>query len=128
MSRLKPGLVALALAPALTGCVIYSGEGGDNVVVRVADAVPRPETETLRAARFENGALIARVDSNGCTSAASFAVELEGDSPVEATLVRQSPDLCKALVPDGVEVRWTYADLGLSAGQAVRLINPVKLP
>lgn len=126
--RLKAGLVALALAPALTGCVIYSGEGGENVVVRVADHVVIADAEVLRAARFEDGALIARVDSNGCTTAASFAVELNGDGPVEATLVRREPDLCKALVPDGVELRWSYADLGLSAGQAVRVINPVRLP
>jgi len=128
MTRLRLGLVALALAPALTGCVIYSGEGGDNVVVRVADRVDGPTSETLRAFRFEGGALIARVDSNGCTSAADFAVELDGDAPVEATLIRRSPDNCKALVPDGVELRWSYADLGLDAGQAVRMRNPVRLP
>lgn len=126
--RLKLGLVALALAPALTGCVIYGGEGGENVVVQVADITPRPAAETLRAVRFEDGAMVARVDSNGCTTAASFAVELDGDGPVAATLVRREPDLCKALVPDGVELRWSYGDLGLSAGQAVRVINPVRLP
>lgn len=120
----------LTLALALGGCVIYSQEGGDRqVAVHVGDAAPAASAalEPVRAVRAEDGRLIVRVDSNGCTQAADFAVRIEESDPVRVRLERQKPDHCRALVPDGVEVSWTYEELGLTAGQAVRLFNPLRL-
>jgi hypothetical protein len=88
-----------------------------------AEAAP----ETLRSVRFADGALVARVDSNGCTTAADFAVSVAEGDPVDLTLSRTRPDLCKAIVPEGVELRWTYEDLGLTSGQVVRIANPLRL-
>ena len=48
------------------------------------------------------------------------------NNPVEITLRRTKQDLCKALAPDGVELRWTYADLGLEPGTPARIVNPLK--
>ena len=73
-----------------------------------------------------NGALVVRVDSNGCTQAADFEVSVSDNTPTEITLRRTKPDLCKALVPDGVELRWTYADLDLEPGTPARILNPLK--
>ena len=71
---------------------------------------------------------MARVDSNGCTSAANFEVRLVGDRPAALTLERVRTDPCRAIVPEGVEVSWTYAELGLEAGDSVRLMNAIRLP
>lgn len=113
-------LIAAALsAPLLSGCVIYADESAEkDVIVRFTDQAP-PSLETVRAARIENGRLIVRVDSNGCTDAADFAVDLapSSDGWTEIALRRTDQDLCKALVPDGVEVAWALTDLGLEAGQ-----------
>lgn len=122
------GLVAAALAaPLLSGCVIYANEGGErDVSVRFDGAAT--SLEAVRSARIENGRLVVRVDSNGCTDGADFAVELaSAEDWTEATLVRTDPDLCKALVPDGVEVSWSLDDLGVAPGAPVRLMNPTKL-
>ena len=126
MRGLVKGLAVAALvAPLLSACVIYDSDAGEKVAVNVTrnDA---PAGEAIRQARFIDGALVARVDSNGCTQASDFEVSVSDGSPAEITLRRTKQDLCKALVPDGVELRWTYADLGLEPGTPARILNPLK--
>lgn len=122
---LKVLAVAVLSAPLLAGCVIYSNESGENVRVNVSDKAT-PASEAIREARFADGGLVARVDSNGCTQASDFEVLVNDGSPAEITLRRTKEDLCKALVPEGVELRWTYADLGLEPGAPARILNPLK--
>ncbi len=126
MRGLVKGLAVVALvAPLLSACVIYDSDAGENVSVNLRrDDVP--PAEAIREARFADGALVARVDSNGCTQASDFEVSVSDGAPVEITLGRTKQDLCKALVPDGVELRWTYADLGLEPGTPARILNPLK--
>lgn len=126
MRGLVKGLAAAALAaPLLSACVIYDSEAGENDSVAVTrnDA---PPAEAIREARFADGALVVRVDSNGCTQALDFEVAVADNTPAEITLRRTKADLCKALVPDGVELRWTYGDLGLEPGAPARILNPLK--
>ena len=117
--------VAVLAAPLLSACVIYDSDAGEKVAVNLGrnDA---PVGEAIRQARFVDGALVARVDSNGCTQASDFEVAVADNNPVEITLRRTKQDLCRALVPNGVELRWTYADLGLDAGTPARILNPLK--
>ena len=120
------GLVVAALvAPLLSACVIYDSDAGENVSVHVTRNDAQP-AEAIREARFADGALVARVDSNGCTQASDFEVSVSDGSPTEITLRRTKEELCKALVADGVELRWTYADLGLEPGTPARILNPLK--
>lgn len=132
MRALKGMALAVAITPLLGACVIYDGGGEDNVSVRLGShttIASSDDLEVLRAVRFEPGALVVRADSNGCTEASSFAVEVsEGDGPTRLTLTRRTPDVCKALVPEGVELRWTYEELGLQPGASVSVTNPVRLP
>ncbi len=126
--RLFPALAAVALLPLLGGCVIYSNEGGEKVSV-MSDRVA-VETETLEAVRkvdFDGQRLNVVVGSNGCTEASSFEVKIKDGDPAELSLTRRTPDLCKALVREGVTVSWTYAELGLTPGAAVRVMNPISL-
>ncbi|WP_292022338.1 MULTISPECIES: hypothetical protein [unclassified Brevundimonas] len=126
MRGLVKGVAAAVLAaPLLSACVIYDSSAGENVSVNVSrnDA---PPAEAIREARFADGALVVRVDSNGCTQASDFEVAVADNNPVEITLRRTKQDLCRALVPNGVELRWTYADLGLDAGTPARILNPLK--
>lgn len=128
-SGVRRALKGLALAalvgPLVSGCVIYSNEAGENVRVNVTDK-ETPPSEAIREARFSEGALIARVDSNGCTQVSDFEVVVSDGSPAEITLRRTRQDLCKALAPEGVELRWTYGDLGIEPGTPARILNPLK--
>ena len=125
-------VVAALVAPLLSGCVIYANEGGDkDVVVRAAHSgdLVRPPLEAVRIARIQDGRLIVRADSNGCTDVSDFSVELTAaaDGWTEAAVIRTDPDLCKALVPDGVEVSWSFSELGVEPGTPLRLLNPTRL-
>lgn len=127
--RLLPALAAVALLPLLGGCVIYSNEGGEKVSVNVSDQIAA-KTEALEAVRkvdFDGQRLNVVVGSNGCTEASSFEVKIKDGDPTELSLTRRTPDLCRALVREGVTVSWTYAELGLESGAAVRVLNPISL-
>lgn len=126
---MKRALLAAALiAPLLSGCVIYANDEGKTDVVRLSDA-GSTALEAVGQPRVENGRLIVRVGSNGCTSLDSFEVQLTEapDGYTDVVLHRRSPDLCKALVPDGVELAWGFGTLGLPADARLRLLNPQTL-
>lgn len=116
------------LLPLLGGCVIYSNEGGEKVsVITDRDTVKTEAVEAVRRVDFDGQRLNVVVGSNGCTEASSFEVQIKDSDPAELTLVRRTPDMCRALLPEGVTVSWTYAELGLETGQPVRVINPISL-
>ena len=123
-------VAAVALLPLLGGCVIYSSEGGERKInINPANQVVA-EAESLEAVRkvdFDGQRLNVVVGSNGCTEASSFEVKIKDSDPTELSLIRRTPDLCKALVREGVTVSWTYAELGLNTGQHVRVLNPISL-
>lgn len=125
MRALKLLAAAALAAPLLSGCVVYDNTGGENVTVQMSNKEVSP-AEAVRGARVENGALIVRVDSNGCTQASDFELAVSDGAPATVTLRRTKEDLCRALVRDGIEVSWTYADLGLEPGATVQVLNPLK--
>jgi len=126
--RLAAVTAAAALLPLLGGCVIYSNEGGEKVSIVTDQGATRAEAlEAVRKVDFDGQRLNVVVGSNGCTETSSFEVKIKDGEPAELTLTRRTPDLCKALVPEGVTVSWTYAELGLEPGQPVRVLNPISL-
>lgn len=123
-------IVAALAAPLLSGCVIYADDSAEkSVVVSWSDNQTAPSLETVRSAQIADGRLTVRVESNGCTDASNFAVDLTtaDDGWTDIAVRRTSEDLCKALVPDGVAVSWTLSELGLEPGAQSRLVNPVRL-
>ena len=126
--RLAAVAAAAALLPLLGGCVIYSNEGGEKISIVADQGTTRAEAlEAVRKVDFDGQRLNVVVGSNGCTETSSFEVKIKDGEPAELTLTRRTPDLCKALVPEGVTVSWTYAELGLERGQPVRVLNPISL-
>ena len=128
-ATIRAAVAAVALLPLLGGCVIYSNEGGEKITVAAPDRASA-QTEALEAVRkvdFDGQRLTVVVGSNGCTEASSFEVKIKDADPAELSLIRRAPDLCKAIVREGVVVSWTYAELGLNTGQHVRVLNPISL-
>ena len=124
----------LAAPMMLGGCVIYASDSGETTTVRTASATsvemePR-ELESVHGVRFERDQALVRVTSNGCTEKSDFRVEIVdgGAMAGEMTLVRDEPDHCRALVAEGVELSWTYDELGLERGAALVLANPLVVP
>ena len=124
------GLLAAALcAPLLSACVVYADDAAHDIQIVVPARTPQEGTvEVLRGVRFENGQMVIRVDSNGCTRAEDFILVDRGpdivsdDALSTLTVLRARPDLCKALVPEGVEINIHAA----AAGDIFALGNPLK--
>ena len=127
-ASIRAAVAAVALLPLLGGCVIYSSDGGERKVNINNQAVTQAEAlEAVRKVDFDGQRLSVVVGSNGCTEASSFELKIKDGDPAELSLTRRTPDLCKAIVREGVVVSWTYAELGLNTGQHVRVLNPISL-
>lgn len=65
--------------------------------------------------------------SNGCTDREDFApvVRDRGDDKFDVGFRRIKEDRCKALVPDGRRMVWSFAELGIPRNSRVFLMNRV---
>ena len=87
----------------------------------------------VRELAIRDGKIVFRVDSGGCTDAASFAVDVVKEPGISAatphyrlTIRRVRADDCKALLLEGVLVELDLAqDLGLAGRFTVAVENPV---
>ena len=92
-----------------------------------------PGEALLRELAIRDGKLTFRVDSNGCTDAASFKVRVAKEEGVTAkaahyrlTIERVRIDECKAMLWDGVVIELDLErDLGLKGTYTVSVTNPV---
>ena len=128
--RLRVMLAGAALPLLLSACVVHvSDEDDGRMDFGRRISIETVDMEPVRAARVADGRFYVRVDSSGCTDAADFAVHLDeaDDGSVGLGLERTEKDLCKALVPEGVELSWSLGELGVTGSGPYRLLNPLKL-
>jgi len=64
-----------------------------------------------------------QVKSNGCTTKDNFRIRALNSSPLQIELLRNKTDNCKITLALGTKISYTYAELGLKAGQKFRLTN-----
>ena len=68
-----------------------------------------------------------QVFSGGCTETEHFHLGVSRrNGKAEVTLTRIVPDNCKGDFPDGTEIRFSYAKIGLDRNDVIRLCNPVR--
>jgi hypothetical protein len=87
--------------------------------------------ETLFGYLADDQGLTVQVYSGGCTAKEHFqflkSSPDEGEDKILLTLVREVPDWCKAFVPRGVSIRYTWKELEIDASdKLVELTNPVR--
>lgn len=123
-------VVTVILAGLLGGCAMM-----ERAWPFAADAAPRQiavstegmpgALEPIHAAAFIGDHAIFRVSSGGCTDRDDIhpIVTLVDDEAV-VTLRRMQEDYCQAYDENGVELVWTFEELGLAPGQRVRVNNP----
>lgn len=117
-------LPTLAAATLLGGCIIVDADEGD-ISAAFAD---ENNLGTVYGAAVHHDQVIFRVTSNGCTDESSFSTEISsrGGDRYTVSIDRKRADLCRALVPDGVEVSYSFAELGLPDGADVTVLNPIR--
>ena len=115
-------VAALAVAPALSGCVIVAADT-DDVDVRVSTP-PSARFESLYGAQFDERGFSVRMNSNGCTTKDTVEARVERDGArTKIAVVRLKPDNCKALMREGVWLTWSLQELGLAKDQVVEVQN-----
>lgn len=119
--KLVTGFATLTL---LGGCIIIDA---DEDHFR-ADFTTDRHYGSVFAADVSGESVAFLVSSNGCTTRDFFNVDVidEDDDVYELGLRRTRADNCEALVPEGIEVGWTYSELGIPAHAEVHLRNQVR--
>ncbi|MEQ1783325.1 MAG: hypothetical protein ABMA14_18370 [Hyphomonadaceae bacterium] len=106
----------------LGGCVIVDAD------VRDSDW-DRSDYGNLYGAEVspQSGEVTIVARSNGCTQKEDFrfVVRDRGEDTFDIGFRRERPDNCKALVPDGRRMTWTYAELGVPRNANLYVLNPV---
>jgi hypothetical protein len=115
----------IALAFTTSACVIIDADDHPDTSVNIT----KTDLEPIQGATIDQGDLVIRVSSNGCTNAADFAVESNRrDGAASFAFTRKRPDLCRALMPEGVDLRFPLDAYGVDRGGKVRVRNPLVRP
>jgi len=111
------------LSMVLSGCGLMAGQQP------VSTAGMPGQIEPIHAATVTNDLAVFWVSSNGCTAKDDLRpiVSGQGDASV-ITLRRISEDRCETPLGEGVEVMWSFEELGIKHGADVSINNPYLLP
>ena len=126
MRRIVTLSSALFMAAILPGCALMDRFTGQEPTA-IAEAPG--QIEPVHAAAIVHDQAVFRVSSNGCTRKADLTpvVRRAGDASV-ITLRRLKEDRCLEPIAQGVEMRWTFQEMGLAPGSRVSVENPYQLP
>lgn len=115
-------ITASALVLSLGACALPGREAPTLLV-----AMPG-QLEPLHAAAITRDLAVFRVTSNGCTEKSDLmpVVDHVGNSSV-ITLRRIEQDLCNRPALEGVELIWSFEELGLTPGSRVSVNNPYQM-
>lgn len=82
---------------------------------------------TLKGADVAGNSVTARVSSNGCTTKDFISADVRktGDDRFSVGFHREKQDFCRAMLPDGVALTWSFAELGIPDGAEVKVRNPI---
>jgi hypothetical protein len=115
--------VSSIAAMMLSGCVIVAADVSD------ADWGTRGDFGYLYGAEVSarDPEITIIASSNGCTQKEDFdfVVRNRGDDEFGVGFRRDRPDNCKALMPEGRRMTWTFAELGIPRNARVLILNPV---
>ncbi|MEM5518736.1 hypothetical protein WNY37_17390 [Henriciella sp. AS95] len=117
-------VTAVASLAVLGGCVIIDSDEDDAFR---ADWDLDRTYGTLKGADVAADTVTARVSSNGCTTKDFIGADVRktGEDRFSIGFFREKEDYCRAYLPEGVELVWTFAELGIPEGAEVRVRNEV---
>ncbi|WP_143435391.1 ubiquitin family protein [Henriciella aquimarina] len=122
---LRPAMFAAAAVGlfALSGCIIVDADEHDLGT----DWDSHPSYGTLKAADVTADSVTVRVTSNGCTSKDFIGTDVRrmGEERFSVGFYREKEDYCRANLPDGVALTWSFAELGIPDGAEVKVCNTI---
>lgn len=123
--RTSVGLIgALALGTlTLSGCAALPDWLGGRPVVEDGPGVVEP----IRAAAVGQDTILFWISSNGCTQKSDLVpVVRQTYDGARVTLRRVRDDRCTTPPEDGVELRWSFEEMGLAPGTRLQVANPYR--
>jgi len=112
-------LSGLSACAALPG--VLTGQG------QVAAPLPG-ELEPIRAAAVVNDLAVFWVTSNGCTTREDLLPVVATRGAASTVMLRRiTQDQCADPSDDGLEVRWSFEELGLKPGAQVTIESPYQV-
>ncbi|MBU2710495.1 hypothetical protein [Zooshikella harenae] len=85
--------------------------------------------EVLMGFDIEPNSIVLHVASGGCTSKSDFKIDIKNNKneqpPLQLTVLRLVPDYCEAHIPNGIELYYDRAALGLSGDIEFTLTNTI---
>jgi hypothetical protein len=119
-----PGAIA-GLGLLLSACALL--KPADHSATAMAD-LPG-QMEPVHAAVIAQNQAVFWVTSNGCTAKGDLTpVVRRSHGETVITLRRIKEDRCTVPVREGLEVRWTFEEMGLPDGARVSIENPYQMP
>lgn len=124
MSTIRTLSIVAVAALSASGCALLPF-GRDQATVRVLPG----QLEPIHAAAITRDLAVFWVSSNGCTDKDDLTpiVERAGDGST-ITLRRIDEDTCDQPMAEGIEIIWSFEELGLPPGSRVQVNNPYQLP
>lgn len=124
MTFLRTSCIVAVAALGASGCALLPFQG-EETVVRVMPG----QLEPIHAAAITRDLAVFWVSSNGCTDKDDLTpvIDRAGDGST-ITLRRIDEDTCDHPMAEGVEIIWSFEELGLTPGERVRVNNPYQLP
>lgn len=114
---------AVLLALTLAGCGGLPGWLDGRPSVEDGPGVVEP----IRAAAIGQDTVLFWISSNGCTEKSDLIpVVRQTYDGARVTLRRVRDDGCTNPSEDGVELRWTFEEMGLAPGTKVQVANPYR--
>ena len=123
--RKSVGLIGAGLAAtlALSGCVGLPDWLSGRSAVEDGPGVVEP----IRAAAVGQDMVLFWISSNGCTEKSDLVpVVRETYDGARVTLRRVRDDRCTNPSDDGVELRWSFEEMGLAPGTRLQVANPYR--
>ena len=131
MKRAIAVLATLAALPVVSACAMMGGAETDpvNEQASVSTLGMPGQLEPIHAAAFTQDQAVFWVSSNGCTEKKDLTpvVNRAGDGST-ITLRRIEEDDCDKPLDEGVQIMWSFEELGLKPGSPVSVNNPYQLP
>ena len=86
------------------------------------------QVEPIHAAAIGQDQAVFWVSSNGCTSKGDLTVVVRRSGDASVIILRRvNEDRCHDVQPQGVEMRWSFEELGLAPGSRVSVENPYQV-
>ena len=80
-------------------------------------------SELLLGLEYGPKGLTFQVRSGGCTDKNDFNIQLIETSPLSIKLIRTNKRMCRAFIPYGTKVHYTYEELGIKEGSIFNIQN-----